>query len=86
MNFNTWISTFFTEKDIDMDTVFEVESPVSGLNSVPLGVVIEHIKIASLEEQALIKGMIIKIDFYNRDVLDFMNHLAVSFIRTKEGW
>lgn len=73
--FDKWLDTFIDEKALDTEEVFTVEGP-SGPNYIPLGVVIEHIKIAPAHEQQAIKDMLVKIDFCNGDVLDFFRHLA----------
>lgn len=80
MTFNKWIDTFVSEKGIDLEHMFEVEGP-SGTNWIPVAVVVEHMKIAQMTEQAAIKDMIVRIDFQNGDVLDFFNHLAKALAR-----
>lgn len=72
---NKWLDMFVEEKALDTEEVFTVDGP-SGPNYIPLGVVIEHIKIAPVHEQRQIKDMLVKIDFYNGDVLDFFEHLS----------
>jgi len=71
----SWINKFVGEKELDTDHVFEVEG-ASGFNLIPLAVVVEYITIATKQEQAAIKKMLIKIDFVNGDVMHFFNHLA----------
>jgi hypothetical protein len=78
--FNTWLDTFISEKGIDTEKTFDIEGP-SGLNVIPVGVIIEHMKITSPKEQAAIKNMIVKIDFHNGDVLDFFKHLAQAIAK-----
>ena len=70
-----WIDRFVQEKELDIEHVFEVEGE-SGLNFIPLAVVIEHVKIATKREQAQVESMLVKIDFTNRDPMHFFNHLA----------
>ena len=70
-----WIDRFVSEKELDTEHVFEVEG-ASGLNLVPLAVVIEHVKIATKQEQAQIKNALVKIDFVNGNVMHFFKHLA----------
>lgn len=70
-----WIDRFAKEKELDTDHVFEVEG-ASGLNFVPLAVVVEHIKIATRQEQAQIKNVLVRIDFVNGNVMRFFEHLA----------
>ena len=70
-----WIDRFVSEKELDVDYIFEVEG-ASGPNFIPLAVVIEHIKIATKREQAQIKATLVRIDFVNGDAMCFFNHLA----------
>lgn len=84
MTFNRWLDTFISEKDLDMDHVFEVEGPVWGLHSIPLQVVVEHMKVAPAQEQAVIKTTIVKIDFRNGDVMHFFEHCAKALVKNFE--
>jgi hypothetical protein len=54
--FNNWIDTLVEEKNVDLEECFEVEGP-SGTNTIPYGVIIEHIKIAPTSEQRKIKDV-----------------------------
>lgn len=80
MKFDTWLDTFLNEKNIDLEHDFEVQGE-SGLNIIPAGVVVEHIKIASAGEQEQIKNTLVMIDFKNGDVYHFLNHLAGAIAR-----
>lgn len=73
--FNKWLDTLIAEKQLDQDHVFEVDG-ASGLNCIPLAVVIEHIKITSREEQKQIKNILVRIDFVDGDLMHFFRHLA----------
>lgn len=75
MNFATWIDTLVSEKGLDLEKDIEVEGE-SGLNWIPLQVVIEAIKKAIPAHQKGIKTTLVKIDFANGDVMHFFNHLA----------
>lgn len=74
--FCTWLDTFVEEKGIDIEREFQVEGAEWGTNFIPVGVVIEHMKIANPTEQAQIYDIIVKIDFYDGDVYHFMAELA----------
>lgn len=74
-SFDDWLDTFVDEKGLDTERLFEAEG-ASGLNIIPLAVVLEHLKIAPPAEQAAIKTTIVKIDFANGDVTHFFAHLA----------
>ena len=73
--FTTWLDTFIEEKGIDPDLTLEVAT-ARQWHQIPVGVVIEHIKIAPPHEQAQIKKTICLIDFKNGDVIHFFRHLA----------
>ena len=75
MKFNIWLDTFLEEKNIDMEQVLTVDGP-SGTNCIPIGVLVEHIKIAPLKEQLGIKEMLVKLDFHNADITLYFKHLA----------
>lgn len=75
MKFTLWLDTFIDEKNIDLEEVLTVEGPC-GPNHMPIGVVVEHIKIAPLKEQLAIKEMMVKLDYHNADIKLYMKHLA----------
>jgi len=75
MDFPNWLDTFLTEKKTNLEKIFEIEDG-NGLKYIPCGGVIEHIKIAPRNEQKQIKNMLIKIDFDNKNEVDFFKHLA----------
>lgn len=75
MTFKTWINTFLSEKGIDLETILEAEGP-SGMNSIPVGCLVDMMIGAPKHEQAGIKTMLVKIDFRNAPVLPYLNHLA----------
>ncbi len=75
MDFNTWLDTFLEEKEFDLEAFFEIETDFA-LNLIPVGVVIEHLKIAPPEEQTAIQHILIRLDFFNQSILDFFKHLA----------
>jgi len=75
-----WLNKFVSEKGLDLEHLFEKEGP-SGLNMIPLGVVLEHIRIAPEREQAAIKNMLVRIDFKNGNVMHFFDHLAGALVQ-----
>jgi hypothetical protein len=75
-----YLKMFFAEKDIDMDEGFVVEGK-SGPNHMTYGVVVEHIKIASKDEQRAIGDMIRRIDLANASVKDYLRHLAQAIAK-----
>ena len=80
MSFNNWLDIFIEEKGVDTEEMLEAEG-ASGTNYIPVGVIIEHMKIAPRHEQEKIKETIVKIDFRNGDVLHFFRHLAGAIAR-----
>lgn len=75
MKFPEWLDTFLDEKDLDMDQVFVVEGE-SGPNHIPIGVLVEHMKIAPIKEQCGMKEMLCKLDFANANIPLYLKHLA----------
>ena len=76
-----YLNNLISEKaNIDMDTEITVEGP-SGTNYMSVGIVVEHILIASKKEQNAIRTMLVKIDFHNASVLDYFKHLAQAIAR-----
>lgn len=70
--FSTWLDTFIDEKNIDVEREFDI----AGHFGLTVEVVLEHAKAASLREKQQIKTMLVRIDFANRDVYHFFEHLA----------
>ena len=70
-----WLNLFLQEKGINTDYVMEVEGE-SGINYIPVCALVEMILNASKAEQSGIKKMLIKIDFFNGNVMDYFRHLA----------
>lgn len=81
--FNEWLDTFIEEKGIDTNHTFEIEGKEWDKNYIPVGVVIEHIKITTKQEQEQIKDMLVQIDFRNGDVLHFFGFLAKAIVKYK---
>lgn len=79
-NFIKWIDTFLSEKGIDLDEYFDVDGP-SGVNSMPYQAVVDMMKVAPPHEQNSIKAVLVKIDFRNGDVKDFLRHLGKAIAR-----
>jgi len=80
-SFNNWLDTFIDEKGIDLEDTFEVEGPEYGINTIPYGVIIEHMKIAQPHEQAAIKNMLVRLDFANADIRDYLRHLGKAIAK-----
>lgn len=80
-SFNKWLDTFIEEKGIDLDDEFTVESPDGTPNYMSYGVVIDHMKIAPESEQKALKDVIVKLDFKNASITDFLKHLAQALAK-----
>lgn len=79
ISFNNWLDTFIDEKGISLDDIFEIEE--NGEHHIfEIGNIVENIKATSPKEQAEIKDMLVKIDFYNGDVIDYFKHLAKALV------
>lgn len=76
MSFNNWIDTLIEEKEYDTEEIFEIEGPTTGLNIIPLGVVIEAIKNTTPDEQARIKTELVHLDLRAADLRDHFRKLA----------
>tara|TARA_R100000734_G_C3250388_1_gene52163 strand:+ start:382 stop:633 length:252 start_codon:yes stop_codon:yes gene_type:complete len=79
-NFNNWLDTFIDEKNINKHDTFEINKNGT-LNIISYGSIIDHIKITSKQEQEQIKKTIVKIDFFNGDVLHFFRHLGQALAK-----
>lgn len=79
-NFNNWLDTFIDEKNINKDDTFEINKNGT-LNIISYESIIDHIKITSKQEQEQIKKTIVKIDFFNGDVLHFFRHLGQALAK-----
>jgi len=78
-NFNNWIDTFLREKDIDKYETFTIERN-GNQHIIEIGHVVEMIKVTDTQEQNAIKNMLVKIDFLNGDVRDYIKHLANALV------
>ena len=74
-NFNKWLDTFLTEKDVNLDGTFEFNNE-NGFNLMTYAVVVEYVKNTTKENQVKVKNTLVKIDFLNGDVLDFLKFLG----------
>lgn len=78
MTFSHWIDLLLSEKGIDGDELIQAEG-ASGLNYIPVSILVDAIKAAPAHEQAGIQTMLIKIDFVapgRKPILDYLAHLG----------
>lgn len=78
--FDKWLDTFLDEKGIDLEDSFTVQGP-SGTNHMSYEIIVEHMKIAPSSEQAKLKDMLVKLDFKNADIKDYLRHLGKAIAR-----
>nr|BAR30661.1 hypothetical protein [uncultured Mediterranean phage uvMED] len=72
------LSTFFTEKDFDIQT-YEVTSPTTGdSHIITTDVVIERILSTNGQQRQQITGILQQLDFRNGDFHHFFRHLATA--------
>lgn len=76
----TYLNTLLEEKGIDQQTILEVEG-MSGINFIPVAIIVDYISKAPLEVQENIKGTIVNIDFRNGNILDFFKYIAEYLAR-----
>lgn len=73
-NIAKWLDRFLSEKEIDLERVLGIPG-ASGPNFIPIGVIVEHIKISPGQHQEAIHKQLVRLDFFNRDVVDYFRHL-----------
>ena len=73
--FNKWFATFLEEKDLPFES-FEVTANNGTVHMMDTEVIIEVIKGCSRKEQKGIKAMMVRIDFVNGNVNDYLKHLG----------
>lgn len=77
---NNFFTTFFNEKNLDLQ-YYTVNSANGTPNLIPSTVVIDAIKHTKGQEAGKIKAMLIKIDFFNGDVHNYLQHLAQALAK-----
>lgn len=70
--FQKWFKTFLEEKEVDLSEFLTAD--------IQVGDVCQAIFNAPNHEQVSIKKMIVKIDFYNGNVVDYFKHLAQALM------
>jgi len=75
----SWFNTFFNEKNLPYVS-WDLTDSSGTWHHLDNEVVIEMIKSAPAQEQAAIKDMLIRIDFANGDVNDYLKHLAQGLV------
>lgn len=81
--FEKWLNIFIKEKGID--TSQEFKSTENGISMIfSYQDVLNNIKSTSENEQKQIKDMMVKIDFNNGDIEDYLRHLSKALIPNRE--
>ena len=75
-----YFRTLVEEKGIDLQTIIEVEGE-SGMNFIPLEMVIIFLEGAGKNTQNTAMNHLTKIDFHNGDVMHFFTHVAKFMAR-----
>ena len=76
---SAYLEVFFDEKCLPF-VQWEIADAAGMTHFISNEVVIEHIKAASLDEQAQIADVLRRIDFANGDVNHFLRHLAGAIV------
>tara|TARA_R110000751_G_scaffold32542_10_gene81771 strand:+ start:466 stop:705 length:240 start_codon:yes stop_codon:yes gene_type:complete len=71
-----YLNTLITEKNLNVDTLIEVEGNDWGTNFIPLECVIEFIAAQNKATQDKVKATLVKIDFHNGDIMHFFKYIA----------
>lgn len=83
MPFDEWIDTFLSEKGVDMDHIFAVETK-KNTHYVDLRVLIENLKVSGPTIQNKVKTTLIQIDFRNGDVMHYLRFLAEGLCQASD--
>ena len=78
-SFNTWLDTFLEEKGIDPDDhAFEVTTNGFWVYhyNIPMSALVAALKACNAADQRHIQRNLVRVDFYNRDVLEWFKNLA----------
>lgn len=71
-----YLNTLLEEKGISQETVLEVTGSEWGTNFMPISVVVDFVSNLDTNTQNKIKDTLVKIDFHNGDVIDFITYIA----------
>ncbi len=75
MRFAKWLTTFLTEKDIELDEYLDTHRGEE-YRALPVGFIVEHMKIAPPKHRAHFKRALVRLDFANADIRDYLAHLG----------
>lgn len=83
MKFSTWINTFLSEKEIDLDEEITIEDQIGQTNWLTVGVVVEGMLNTTQAQQNGIKAMLVKIDFKHGNVREYLTYLGVCMANAR---
>ena len=71
-----YLNTLLSEKGISQERIIEVEGPEWGTNFITVSAVVDFIDSLDAINKANVKAKFIQIDFFNGDIMHFMNYIA----------
>lgn len=81
-----YLNTLIAEKGISAQHLFTIQSDsVFGDHFVPLEVVIEFISALDKQTQLHIKWTLVKIDFQNGDILQYLEYICKGMVQVNFG-
>src|SRR4051812_40641147 len=80
MKATNYLTTFFEEKKIDYE-VFSIQDNQGLSHYLDTDIVIEAIHNSSMREQFIISQTLRKLDFYNKNINDYLKHLGECLVR-----
>ena len=76
MTFNKWLDTLVEEKGLDPEMTFVVPGVEYDQHIIPLGAVVEQLKVEDHQVQQQFKTKAVQIDFANGDLVPVFKYLA----------
>jgi hypothetical protein len=80
MRTKNYLTAFFQEKNINYE-VFSIEDKQGLVHQLDTDVVIEAIMNSSLKEQFIISDTLRKLDFYNKNIGEYLKFLAEALVK-----
>ncbi len=76
MNFNKWLDTFLSEKEVDINEGFTFYDHNGDFNLMDYGVVVEAMKNACDSDKNSLKHKMVQLDFLNGDIRHFLRAMG----------
>jgi len=80
MRFSKWIQIFLEEKGLS-DYTFELTDDLWGVNYIPIDCLLEFMEQVP-EFHSKIKHNLVMLDFYNKNTLAYLEHLASGMLKS----